>query len=413
MEHRPGVSAPSRESVSVGRALHRGGRRAQYRLHAIDLYHLRLMLRPMGLALGVTLGALLAERMLRLFDLIVNQGAALMPVLTIAVSLTPHYLGLALPAAFCVGLMSTLIDMSRNNELDALESAGWSLRRIGASFVVAGVILALLSVLLFGFAQPYGRYAYRAAIHAIVTAGWSGHVEQGVFLEVDDDLVLSATEVDTSGRLLTGVFILQREADGETATTARRGVVVPNRLSGAIQLRLEDGVSLTPDGPLAFDTLLLARDLSARGEPFRPRGDSRELTLIELAQGTPDQLAPADRLELKAEFHARVVRSVSLIGIALAAIPLGVVGKRAPAWPRIVMALVLLTTYHHVLLFAQTLGANGTVDPALALWTACAAFMGFSLWLYAGTASQGGRSPARHLLRRIEALRAGTRAESR
>ena len=389
------------------------GRRAQFRPHSIDLHHLKLMFRPMALALGVTLGALLAERMLRLFDLIVDQGAGLMPVMTMALSLTPHYLGLALPAAFCVGLMSTLIGMSRNNELDALEGAGWSLRRIGASFVLAGVILALLSMLLFGFAQPYARYAYRAAKHAVVTAGWSGHVEQGAFLEVEDDIVLSATEVDASGRVLTRVFVLQRGEDGETATTARRGVVVPDSISGVVQLRLEDGVSLTPEGPLEFDALVLSRDFGADGEPFRPRGASRELTLAELAQRTREEDSSAEALELEAEFHARVVRSVSLIGIALVGVPLGVVGKRTPAWPRIALALGLLTAYHHVLLLAQTLGAEGTVDPAIALWTACAAFMGFSLWLYMGTASQGGPSLARHLLRRIEEMRADTRAETR
>lgn len=392
----------------------RAPRRVRLGPNSVDRYLIGLLLRPMGLALAVAMAALLTERMLRLFELMADQDAALAPVLTIALSLTPHYLGLALPAAFCIGLIAVLSELSRANELDALESAGWSLRRIGAVFVGAGVVLALLSVLLFGFAQPYARYAYRAAKHAIATAGWSGRVEEDAIFALGDGLVVSAAEVGPSGRVLARVFVLRREADGgETALTAERGYVLPDKATGRMRLRLENGVSIGPQGSLAFEVLMLEHDFGAKGNPFRARGAPRELTLGELASGeAPDgeddrsPAEPAARAERLAEFHARLVRSVSLIGIALAAVPLGVLRKRSAVWPRAVVALGLLTAYHHVLLLAQQIGASGAVPPALALWGTCAAFMAFSVWLYAAASGQGAEAPGRRLLRWLEGLRA-------
>ncbi|MEM0944955.1 MAG: LptF/LptG family permease, partial [Pseudomonadota bacterium] len=65
------------------------------------------MLPKMAAALIVTLGVLLIERLLRLLDFITGNGADIGPVLTMMLNLLPHYMGLALPAAFCIGVLAT------------------------------------------------------------------------------------------------------------------------------------------------------------------------------------------------------------------------------------------------------------------------------------------------------------------
>ena len=117
---------------------------------AADRYLLAHMLPRMAVALVVTLAALLIERLLRLLDFITGHGAELGPVLGLAVNLLPHYVGLALPAAFCIAILTSISALSKANELDALESAGWSMRRIGVPFIAVAVVLGLLSVALFG-----------------------------------------------------------------------------------------------------------------------------------------------------------------------------------------------------------------------------------------------------------------------
>ena len=182
----------------------------------VDRYLLWRMAPRMGVALLVTLLALLLERILRLIDLVATQGAPLQLVVGMALNLVPHYLGLALPATFCIAVLTALAALSRENEIDALENSGWSLRRIGAPFIAAAVVLALISLPLFGVLQPYTRYGYRAIKHAAQNAGWTGRLEEGVFVDAGNDLIISAGEVDPTGRVLSRVFVNARGSDSST-----------------------------------------------------------------------------------------------------------------------------------------------------------------------------------------------------
>ncbi|MCH8168550.1 MAG: LptF/LptG family permease [Proteobacteria bacterium] len=371
----------------------------------IDRYLLWRMAPRMAVALLVTLLALMLERVLRLIDLVATQGASLDLVVGMALNLVPHYLGLALPATFCIAVLTALAALSSENEIDMLENAGWSLRRIGAPFIAAAVVLALISLPLFGVLQPYSRYAYRAIKHAAQNAGWTGRLEEGVFVDAGNGLLISAGEIDPTGRVLSRVFVIQRDEDTESVYTAKRGLILPDPEARVVRLLLKDGRGLVAGGWLDFETMKLAREFAIDRNPFRPRGrNERELTFGELltrASGA-DGFPPEPRY--LAEFHGRLVRAFALIGVALMSIPLGVTRKRAPAWPRMVLALAILVAFDQILQTVQSLASLGRIDPALGLWGVGAAFTLGSAWLYAVTPGQGSPSPLRGVLRRFDAL---------
>ncbi len=370
----------------------------------IDRYLLWRMLPRMGIALLITLLALLMERILRLIDLVATQGAPLDLVVSMALNLVPHYLGLALPATFCIAVLSSLANLSRENELDALENSGWSLRRIGVPFIAAAVVLAMISLPLFGVLQPYTRYGYRAIKHAAINAGWAGRLEEGIFIDAGNGLLISAGEVDPTGRVLSRVFVIQREGNTESIFTARRGLIMPDKEARVVRLLLKDGRGLVAGGWLDFEDMKLSREFAIDRNPFRPRGRSeRELTfpeLLERARGT-DGLPPDPRY--MAEFHGRLVRTFALIGVALLSIPLGVTRKRAPVWPRMVLALSILVAFDQILQTVQSLANLGRIDPAFGLWGVCAVFTMGCAWLYIVTPGQGSPSPMRGLLRQFDA----------
>jgi lipopolysaccharide export system permease protein len=370
----------------------------------IDRYLLWRMLPRMGVALLITLLALLMERVLRLIDLVATQGAPLDLVVSMALNLVPHYLGLALPATFCIAVLSALANLSRENELDALENSGWSLRRIGVPFIAAAVVLVMISLPLFGVLQPYTRYGYRAIKHAAMNAGWAGRLEEGVFIDAGNGLLISADEVDPTGRVLSRVFVIQREGDTESIFTARRGLIMPDKEARVVRLLLKDGRGLVAGGWLDFEDMKLSHEFAIDRNPFRPRGRSeRELTfpeLLEHAKGT-DGLPPEPRY--LAEFHGRLVRTFALIGVALLSIPLGVTRKRAPVWPRMVLALGILVAFDQILQSVQSLASLGRIDPVIGLWGAGVVFTMGCAWLYTVTPGQGSPSPMRGLLRRFDA----------
>jgi len=370
----------------------------------IDAYLLRLMATPMGAALAVTLAALLLERVLRSFELLTGKGAPLGLVLSMTLNLVPHYLGLALPAAFAVGIIAVMTSLSSENELDAMEGAGWSVRRIGAGFVACAVMLSVVSLLLFGYLQPYSRYAFSAVKNELVNAAWDARVEAGVFIDAGDGATISAEEVDPTGRFLTRVFVLQEEPDGgERILTAARGVLIPNPENRTLRLRLVDGVAVSigrDEGELSatFDSVMLEREFDLDDAQFRPRGGSeRELTQNELLVRIRGEDGLATEPRYAAEFHGRLARALALLGVPLIAVPLAVAGKRSPPWRRVVAALALLIAFQNTMKAIEGMASNGTLDPVLGIWGITAVYFALGIWLFATTASQGSDGIARRM----------------
>ena len=139
----------------------------------IDRYLLRLAFWPMVGATGVTLIALLLERTLRLLDMLAASSDRFGFVAQLAVNLVPHYVGLTLPAAFFLALVVVVNRMNQSSEVDALLAAGVSLTRLAAPYLCLAAALTAVSLLVFGFLQPYSRYAYRAVLHTAQNAGWN------------------------------------------------------------------------------------------------------------------------------------------------------------------------------------------------------------------------------------------------
>lgn len=366
------------------------------------------MLPRMAAALAIALSALVLERLLRLFDFVSGAGVSPGPVIGMALNLLPHYLGLALPVAFCIGLLGALARLSEDSEIDALEAAGWSLRRIGAPFLACAAVLAAASLLLFGYVQPYSRYAYYELRNEVLTAGWDGRLQGGVFLDLGEDFVLSAGTVDAAGRVLYRVF-LQREQDGgSVAVTAERGFVLPDPDGRTVRLVLENGRTLLANGDrLDFDRLVVPREFDMETGPFRPRGENaRELTLSELwtvigaAEGEPAR-------RFRVELHDRLVRAVSLLGIAMMSVPLAVTRKRSPSWPRLALAIATLAILDNLIKLVSGLAVMGEIDPALGLWGLALLFNGGALWLYVTHPGQGAEGPLRRFLRWIDRIPRG------
>ena len=85
----------------------------------IDRYLLRLLFWPLVGCLGVTVVALLLERVLRLLDALSQSSARFGYVAQLAANLVPHYLGLALPVAFFVALSMAVMRAPCSEAVDS------------------------------------------------------------------------------------------------------------------------------------------------------------------------------------------------------------------------------------------------------------------------------------------------------
>lgn len=379
-------------------------------LRLIDRYLLRLLFWPLVGCLGVTVVALLLERILRLLDALSQSSARFGYVAQLAANLVPHYLGLALPVAFFVALFIVIVRLSDGSEVDALLASGQSLERIAAPFLAVGLFLSVFSLIVFGYMQPYSRYAYRAVMHAAVNAGWNGRLAGGAFID-DKGSLLTADSADIAGQRLTRVFIRRLDSKGqEEIITAASADLKLDAGGKTVTMDLRDGRRIARDSSgeyrnLAFNSLTTQTPLAAAAVLLRDRGgDERELTLGELAKQAKSPNPIVSKSTLLSELYGRLARAAFLPFLPLLAFPLGLASKRGNRAPGLIMAGVLLLAFQHALLLGQGLAKADKAAAAPAIWIPFSLFAGFAVWLFVGSRTRPGDTPVSRLVRRINNL---------
>ena len=370
-------------------------------------YLLRLIVAPLLATTGVALAALLLERMLRIMNLAAGADTSMVRVFEMMMSLVPHYLGIALPAAFFIGMLLAFNRLSGDSELVAFTAAGVALPRLLAPVMGLAVVLTVITAVIFAYVQPYSRYGYRALVHAIGHASLASALEDGAFVEADG-MVFMAEQVSAGGRRLTRVFVYQdRPAGGSVVTTARGGALKPSTEHMRSVLYLADGVTVRQESAgqgvssLAFDQL--SRPVGEAGAvTYRARGrDERELTSSELWSARDRPPVGISVATLDAEFHGRLVRTATMLFLPLLAIPLGLGGGRARRSYGIVVGLVVLVVYQKLLQLGGSMAALGHVSPWIGLWLPLVLFAGLSAALFARASAGGLVNPVDGVMERL------------
>ncbi len=367
------------------------------RSRQIDRYLLSLLAKPFAGTLTVALVALLLERLLRLLDLIASKGAKPVPVLLVLADLVPHYLGLALPAALFFSIYFVVAGLSRDGELEAMQAIGLSLSRIARPFVLVAAVTAAAAFGLYGYGQPYARYAYRADFQAVLEGGWNATVAPGEMTRVSSNLIATADGFDRRTGTLSRVLVFRRYPSGrEDVTTGRSGSVVLSAGGTEVLLELDHGeqLALEPDdrlSTLSGGSARVSRPFAVQISAFRPRGtDEREMTMGELwaDRASPAPVLPPRRVD--SESYSRMVRALSLLALPLLAIPVGLSAKRSRKPYGAVVGLLLLVFYDHLIQLAQSFGASGRIDPRPALWGTLAVFAALCALLFRAAENRGG-----------------------
>lgn len=371
-------------------------------MKTIDRYVLAKTLGPLLTCIAIALIAMLLDRMLRLLDFMLDKGGPFYLVLKMLANLIPHYLGLAIPAAFFVGMLMAVMRLSGDGELDAIHAMGVGLRRLLLPLVGLAVVLLVATAIIIGILQPYTRYAYRALVYTATHTVWNSALERGTFFTGLGDVAIMVDDIADGGRKLKGIFLYRTEDDGSTTTiSAQEGQLFRLAKDFNLDLRLINGSWIRCDSRgehctvLTFDKSDVPLDM-AQGPVSRvtPRGEVvKELTLPELWNARNNPVAPLTRPTIAAELHSRLVRIVSLLFLPLLAVPLGIVSRRAHRSVGVVAGLVLLVLFHNVLRFGESMVETDVLPPIVGLWLPCAVFAAIGAWAFHMTSRRPGYNP--------------------
>jgi lipopolysaccharide export system permease protein len=370
-------------------------------LTAVDRYTFKLIIVPLVGTLVVAAMLLLLEKMLNLFDFVVNEGGPVSVVWRMLGNLIPEYLSLGIPIGVTLGILLGFRRLAMSSELDALNAVGVGYGRLLRVPYLLAALFALINFGIVGYLQPYSRYAYEGLRFELRSGALGASIKVGEFARIGERTTLRVEESFDKGSDLRGVFVRAAQADGRSlAVSAARGQFLMTDDADIIILRLMNG-TLVHDAPgitvprvLTFVQHDLPVNLPAM-ENFRSRGtENLERTVPELWGMLRDPgTAEADRLKASASFHRRMVQWVVMLVLPLLAVALAVPPKRSSSAIGVFLSIVILVTYHKISEYGERMGAIGRVDPVLAQWIPFALFAALCAWFYHVLAHRPGGQP--------------------
>jgi lipopolysaccharide export system permease protein len=282
-----------------------------------------------------------------------------------------------------------------------LRAVGLSYGRLLRVPYLYAIALMLVNLAIVGFVQPYAQYAYEGLRFELRSGALGASIKVGEFNNLGKRMTLRVESSDDQGRHLHGVFVRAASRDGRTlAVTADLGTFLATDDPDTIILRLTNG-RLVHNAPgyrvprvLSFASHDLPIDLPAI-EAFRGRGNGNdELTIPELVRiGRADNVTESLRDSSRSNFHFRMVEVAMMLLLPLLAVALAVPPKRSTSGLGIFVGIVMVVTYHKINQYAEQMGAQGRIDPAIALWTPFVLIAILIVWMYWTLAHKPGGQP--------------------
>src|SRR3954467_5861158 len=266
------------------------GRTELRQIGLIDRYLARSIAVPLIGSLILAAMLLLLDKMLRLFQFVVDSGGPVSVVWRMLANLLPEYLSLGIPIGLMLGILLAFRKLALSSELDSMRGIGIGYGRLLRIPSAYAIPLALINLLIVGYVEPYTHYRYEGLRFDLKSGALGASIKVGEFNQLGKHLTVRIDRSEKKGTQLHGIFVENEDSKGmNVAATAQQGRFLSTDDPDTILFRLEKG-RLIQDSPkfatprtLAFDVYDLPISLPVIDQ-FRGRaaGDSDELYMHEL-----------------------------------------------------------------------------------------------------------------------------------
>ncbi|HET9460035.1 MAG TPA: LPS export ABC transporter permease LptF [Sphingomicrobium sp.] len=373
-----------------------------HRLTLIDRYLAKTIAVPLIGTLVLAAMLLVLDKMLRLFDFVVNTGGPVSVVWRMLANLLPEYFSLGIPIGLLLGILLAFRKLALSSELDALRGIGIGYGRLLRVPYMYAAGLMLLNIVIVGYVDPIAHYRYEGLRFDLRSGALGASIKVGEFNRLGKRLTLRIDRSEDEGTKLHGIFVQVDDASGQSVVaTADSGRFLSTDDPQVILFRLHNGrlVQQSPKFPaprtLTFDTYDLPITVPAIDQ-FRRRGmDYDELYLNELyrlgyggAAATREQ-----QLGAQSNFNFRIVEILMMAMLPMLAVALAVPPKRSTSALGIFVGIVMVVAYHKINQYGLSMGEQGRVNPILALWVPFALLVALIGWMYHVVAHHPGGQP--------------------
>jgi lipopolysaccharide export system permease protein len=147
----------------------------------LDRLVLREILVPLGVGLLAILQLLVILQLLQLNEVVFGSAVSLADLGRVTAALAPHFLVVAVPLAFMLGVQLGLGRLAADQELLALSAAGFHPLRLYRVPIAIGLALAVGVAALARWAEPWGLQTLNSVLNDVIKRNLKEGLTPGVF----------------------------------------------------------------------------------------------------------------------------------------------------------------------------------------------------------------------------------------
>jgi lipopolysaccharide export system permease protein len=352
---------------------------------------------------------LLMDKILKLIELIVNQGGSLSDVLMLFLFISPSFLILTIPVAVLLGTLLTFGRLSSDSEITAFKASGMSLYQLFFPIAIFAVATFLLTNFLVFYGLPWGNKGFKATLYRLAQSKVDIEIKERVFNDAFRGLVVYADRVPLQGNHMEGILIHDQREKGKSHTIlAQEGFIINNPESQEIILRLKSGDihRFEPEAhtfqKIKFDTYDLKLELARTFAAMEKKLTDREMSIGDIQKKMEDvKKTGKDTTSYEVELHKRYAIPFTCIVFAIIGVPLGIQPHRSGRSYGFVLSIFILLAYYISLTASEMLALRKIMPAYSAGWLPNILFTGLGIYLLVKTARE---SPFKPILWLTEAL---------
>jgi lipopolysaccharide export system permease protein len=342
-------------------------------IKTLDRYLLREVFAPLGGGLAIFTFALVAARLPKLIELIVNHGLGIAAILKLMGYIVPTFLETTFPMTILLGVLLGFGRLSGDQELTAVRACGVSLYRLAAPIVIFTLLVACpLEAWLAFSVRPWANYKMNQELFNIIQTQAMAGLKEKVFNDRFPGIVMYVDHIEPPATKLDGVLITDaRDPAQQSTIVARNGLVIADETRRLMTLRLLEG-SIFGGNPQkenfhvsSFDvydvTLRPAEHIAMMG--VGPKEMSYARLRREIAErrksGKPD-------FEAETEMARKFTTPPAALLFAILGVSLGIKPARGGQSERFVLSILFFFLYFILLRIGQSIAEAGQVNPYIA-----------------------------------------------
>lgn len=341
----------------------------------LNRYITREFISAFFLSIAVFTFVLLVGNFIKMAELIINKGVALLYLVKLVLYLIPYLLSYTVPMAMLTATLIAFGRLSSDNEIMAMRSLGINVLTISMPILVLGILVSLLSIPLNDTLLSKAHFASRKALKEIGLRTPAAYIEAGTFIKDFEGYIVFIHEI--KGNKLRNIRIYQPQENRPTRTiTAREGEFIPSAQKGILKLKLIDGISEEPDinNPmhffkLNFKTYYMTLNMQDKAKLNKLEKKAREMSIKELNEESKKLGQEGIELEpLLTEIHKKIAVSFSAFIFVLIAIPLAIKTHVSEKSISLGISVGVLVIYWLLLAGGTAFALRGVLPPWFAIW---------------------------------------------